>query len=140
MKSLKEIEKMSLEELMEVSSDESVRLPEGFMERIDDVLEHARKIEALTEDDAAGRLKIEKGGLFRRRIVGFVSAAAAVALMIGLGFSLVENEPKDTFDDPQLAYAELEKAFAKISDSVSRGVAMADSSKEIIQKTSEIFE
>lgn len=34
MKSIKEIENMSLEELMAVSSDEATAVPEGFAERI----------------------------------------------------------------------------------------------------------
>ncbi len=108
---------MSLEELLAASSDETVRIPEGFMDRVEN-----------------GYKSIK-----RRRTVRFISAAAALALIAGIGFSLVENEPEDTFDDPQLAYAELEKAFARISDGIGRGVAMAEDSQRIIERTTEVF-
>ncbi len=143
MKSIKDIEKMSLEELLEAASDETVQVPEGFA----DGLEAMRKINALTEDEdsssihaASSESAPAKAGPFRRRMVRFISAVAAIALIAGIGFSLVENEPEDTFDDPRLAYAELEKAFATISDGISRGIAMAEDSGQIIEKTSKVFE
>ena len=50
-----------------------------------------------------------------------------------------ENEPKDTFDDPYLAYAELEKAFTRMSGEIRKGVSMAQQSEEIIEKTASVF-
>lgn len=66
-----------------------------------------------------------------------LAAAASVALLIGLGIGTVRwyNEPEDTFDDPYMAYAELEKAFAAISDSVGRGRKMVAESDAIIDRT-----
>ncbi len=136
MKSIKEIEKMGLEELLEVSSDENVKVPEGFVERIEDGLETLRTIEALTEEETSTAVKMNP---FRRRVITFIGAAAAVAILAGFGFGLIENEPEDTFDDPRLAYAELEKAFATISGGISKGVAMAEDTERIIEKTTEIF-
>ncbi len=123
---------MSLDELLEVSSDANVGVPDGFMERIGAAVGDMDMVEALTEDEVSH----EK----RRRFIPYISVAAAVALIAGIGFSFIENEPKDTFDDPQLAYAELEKAFGKISDGVARGVAMAEDSGKLIEKTSKVFE
>ncbi len=132
MKSIKEIEKMNLEELMEASADENVRIPDGFMERIDDAVEGMDMVGALTEDESS----YEK----RRRFIPYISIAAAIALVAGIGFSLMDDEPEDTFDDPRLAYAALEEAFGRISGGVSRGVAMAEESERIIEKTSKVFE
>ncbi len=104
-----------------------------------------RKVGALTEDEAfhnegnTVRAAVNISP-FRRKVVRFISAAAAAAIVAGVGFSLIENDPKDTFDDPQQAYAELEKAFGKISDGLARGVAMAEDSQRIIDKISEVFE
>ncbi len=123
---------MSLDELLEASSDANVGIPDGFMERIEGAVEEMETIEALTEDEVSYRK--------RRRFIPYISVAAAIALIAGIGFGLIENEPKDTFDDPQLAYAELEKAFATISDGINRGVAMAEDSQRIIDKTSKVFE
>ena len=130
MKSIKEIENMSLEELIAVSSDEATAVPEGFAERI------GRQVEAQ---------KIAKDleyGADRTRTVRWIGAAAAVTLLAGtaLGIANWQNRPKDTFDDPYLAYAELEKAFATMSDSLQKGLAMAEKSEDIIDRTINVFE
>lgn len=130
MKSIKEIENMSLEELIAVSSDEATAVPEGFAERIGKQVE-AQKIARDLENDAD-----------RVRTVRGIGAAAAVTLLAGTALGIVnwQNQPKDTFDDPYLAYAELEKAFATMSDSLQKGLAMADKSEDIIDRTINVFE
>ena len=130
MKSIKEIENMSLEELIAVSSDEAIAVPEGFAERIGRQVE-AYKIAKDLENDAD-----------RVKTVRWIGAAAAVTLLAGtaLGIANWQNRPKDTFDDPYLAYAELEKAFATMSDSLQKGLAMADKSEDIIDRTINVFE
>ena len=130
MKSIKEIENMSLEELIAVSSDEATAVPEGFAERIGKHVE-AHKIAKDLENDAD-----------RTRTVRWIGAAAAVTLLAGTALGIVnwQNQPKDTFDDPYLAYAELEKAFATMSDSLQKGLAMADKSEDIIGRTINVFE
>ena len=130
MKSIKEIENMSLEELIAVSLDEATAVPEGFAERIGKQVE-AHKIAKDLENDAD-----------RVRTVRWIGAAAAVTLLAGtaLGVANWQNQPKDTFDDPYLAYAELEKAFATMSDSLQKGLAMADKSEDIIDRTINVFE
>lgn len=130
MKSIKEIENMSLEELVAVSSDEATAVPEGFAERIGRQVE-AQKIAKDLENDAD-----------RTRTVRWIGAAAAVTLLAGtaLGIANWQNQPKDTFDDPYLAYAELEKAFATMSEGLRKGIAMADKSNDIIDRTINVFE
>ena len=130
MKSIKEIENMSLEELIAVSSNEATAVPEGFAERIGKQVE-AHKIARDLENDAD-----------RVKTVRWIGAAAAVTLLAGtaLGIANWQNRPKDTFDDPYLAYAELEKAFATMSDSLQKGIAMADKSEDIIDRTINVFE
>ena len=130
MKSIKEIENMSLEELIAVSSDEAIAVPEGFAERIGRQVE-AQKIAKDLENDAD-----------RTRTVRWIGAAAAVTLLAGtaLGIANWQNQPKDTFDDPYLAYAELEKAFATMSEGLRKGIAMADKSNDIIDRTINVFE
>ena len=130
MKSIKEIENMSLEELIAVSSDEATAVPEGFAERIGRQVE-AQKIASDLENDAD-----------RVRTVRWIGAAAAVTLLAGTGLGIAnwQKQPKDTYDDPYLAYAELEKAFATMSDSLQKGLAMADKSNDIIDRTINVFE
>ena len=130
MKSIKEIENMSLEELIAVSSNEATAVPEGFAERIGKQVE-AHKIAKDLENDAD-----------RVKTVRWIGAAAAVTLLAGTALGIVnwQKQPKDTFDDPYLAYAELEKAFATMSDSLQKGLAMADKSEDIIDRTINVFE
>lgn len=130
MKSSKDIEKMSLEQLETASMDENISVPDGFASRLEDGLE---VLERLTEDES------RKDG--RVRMVRVLSAAAAVALLVGAGLGLSgrQDEPEDTFTDPYLAYAELEKAFAIMSGEIHKGLAMAEKSEEIIDRTSSVF-
>lgn len=119
MKSLKDIENISLEELEAVSLDDSIAVPEGFAQRLQERL--------------PGR---------QVRMVRFIAAAASVAVLAGVGFGIArwQNEPKDTFDDPYLAYAELEKAFAKMSGEIQKGLVMAEESEAAMYKVTSIFE
>lgn len=130
MKSSKDIEKMSLEQLEAASMDENISVPDGFASRMEKGLE---VLERLTEDES------RKDG--RVRMVRVLSAAAAAALLVGAGLGLSgrQDEPEDTFTDPYLAYAELEKAFAIMSGEINKGLAMAEKSEEIIDRTSSVF-
>lgn len=130
MKSSKDIEKMSLEQLEAASMDENISVPDGFASRMEKGLE---VLERLTEDES------RKAG--RVRMVRVLSAAAAAALLVGAGLGLSgrQDEPEDTFTDPYLAYAELEKAFAIMSGEIHKGLAMAEKSEEIIDRTSSVF-
>ena len=121
---------MSLEELIAVSSDEATAVPEGFAERIGKQVE-AHKIARDLENDAD-----------RTRTARWIGAAAAVTLLAGTALGIVnwQNRPKDTFDDPYLAYAELEKAFATMSEGLQKGIAMADKSEDIMGKATSVFD
>lgn len=131
MKPIKDIENMSLEQLEAVSMDENIMVPEGFAERMKD---EVGILERLMEDEP------HKTG--RVRTLWIASIAAAAVLLAGIGFGVLrwQNEPKDTFDDPYLAYAELEKAFARVSDGMQRGLAMVEESEAAMDKVISIFE
>lgn len=128
MKSIKEIENMSLEELERASLDERTAVPEGFAERIRASVDAQSIIDEITEDP--------------HRMVRIVGAAASVAVVagIGLGIARWQDEPKDTFDDPYMAYAELEKAFATMSGGVQKALAMAEESEAALDKVTSVFE
>ena len=126
MKSIKDIENMSLEQLEAVSMDESISVPEGFTLRLQEQV----VITALT-DSEAGKVKT----------VRFAAIAASAALLVGIGLGIAgwHNEPKDTFSDPYLAYAELEKAFTTMAEGMQKGFSMAEKSEEIIDRTASVF-
>lgn len=106
MKTLEEIENLSLEELEQKAAECAAPVPDGLERRLRQALA-AREIA-----DAARPV--------RTRWIPYASlavAAAAAALVI-----LPQRGPKDTFDDPLLAYAEVEKAFQTISDKMAVGM------------------
>ena len=50
-----------------------------------------------------------------------------------------KNTLQDTFDDPYMAYAQVEKAFAEISNKMSMGVEMVAQAKPLAEKPMEIL-
>lgn len=129
MKSLKEIEDISLEELEAVSQDEAMTVPEGFRQRLEDELNAQTKLETMKEEPR------------KIRLVPVIGVAASVLLLIGIGLGIArwQSEPKDTFTDPYLAYAELEKAFSTMSEGMNKALAMADKSETIIDRATSVF-
>ncbi|MBP3257457.1 MAG: hypothetical protein J6M23_05645 [Bacteroidales bacterium] len=91
MKDLHELEKMSLEDLQRIGADESIPVPADLQVRLP-----------------------------RRMAARGWSLAAAAAILLGLGWWGMNRpeEPKDTFDDPYLAYAAVEQALSKMSGTI----------------------
>ena len=129
MKSLKEIEDISLEQLEAVSQDETIAVPEGFRQRLEAELDAQDKLETMKEEPR------------KIRLVPVIGVAASVLLLIGIGLGIArwQSEPKDTFTDPYLAYAELEKAFSTMSEGMNKALAMADKSETIIDRATSVF-
>lgn len=88
MKKIEEIERLSAEDLCRIGADESIPVPEDLQVRLP-----------------------------RPPAARYWSVAAAAAVTVGIaGWSLSRPaEPRDTFDDPYLAYAAVEQALAKTS-------------------------
>lgn len=110
---------MKLEELEAVSLDESIQIPEGLSDKVSSTIE------------SRGRKK------WVFRIAG--AAAAVIAVVAGLSLSKSYREPKDTFDDPYLAYAEVEKALAMVTEGMRKGIDMVEESESVIERTTEIL-
>ena len=129
MKSLKEIEDISLEELEAVSQAEAIAVLEGFRQRLEAELDAQNKLETMKEEPR------------KIRLVPVIGVAASVLLLIGIGLGIArwQSEPKDTFTDPYLAYAELEKAFSTMSEGMNKALAMADKSETIIDRATSVF-
>ena len=127
MKQLEDIEKMDWQALEKAALQENAPIPEGFGDRLADTL-------------AAGRMTTaaprRKAG--RRILWTSLAAAAALAALIALP-RLGSPEPEDTFDDPRLAYAEVEKAFDLISRKMSAGLEKAGEAKTLAKKPIQII-
>lgn len=101
MKSVKEIENIPFENLVDVSMDDGLKVPENLSERLSRNAERE---------------------VWRKRMYRVAGAAAIVILAVGLSLIRTNDEPKDTFSDPYLAYAELERALAIVSDGIQKGM------------------
>ncbi len=90
MKRIEDIEKLTTEDLLRIGADERIPIPEDLSVSLP------------------------------RRTRRNWSVAAAAAVLIGLGSWALSrpSAPQDTFDDPYLAYAAVEKALGKMSATV----------------------
>jgi len=119
MKNIDEITRLSAEDLERISLDESIPLPEELSGKVQ---------EAVRAADRQAQ---------RRRWILPSGIAAAVAVLIAVGLTLTRNpEPQDTFDDPYLAYAEVERVFSKISGAVAYGAEKVNESEQTLDKLS----
>ena len=119
MKSIDEISRLSAEDLERISLDESIPVPEELSGRVQEAV-HAAGAQAN-----------------RRRWVLPAGVAAAAVTLLAVGLTLTRNpEPVDTFDDPYLAYAQVEAVFAKISGTVAYGAEKVSQSEQTLDKLS----
>ena len=104
MKRIEDIENLSLEELEKAAAGVSV--PDGLADR----LKASLAAETLLQDD-------RKRHIWRNSVVASLALAAAIAVGV---FVFRPAEPKDTFDDPLLAYAQVEETFQYISNHINK--------------------
>ena len=110
MKKLDEITRLTADDLERISLDESIPVPEELSGKVQQAV---------------------RGKTLRWAVPTGVAAAIAVLLAVGLTWN---PEPKDTFDDPYLAYAEVEKVFSKISGAVAYGAEKVNESEQTLDK------
>lgn len=135
MKRLKDIEKLSMLDLERIASDESIKVPDSLNH---DIAVTARALEISSKEDD----KSQENNVFHKRyrkILKMISypAAAVAIITIGMGISFQDSitTPKDTFDDPKLAYQQMEQVFGFISEKMNAGLAIADAAEPVIDKT-----
>ncbi len=127
---MKEKENMSMTELEAIALDGSIPVPEKLR---DDIRTELDTLAFLAETPAARP----------RRFVRIASIAASVALVAAIGFGIDSfgSRPKDTFKDPQQAYAMLEASLSYISSKMEQGVdSITSETGAVLTKTSEIME
>jgi len=127
MKRLEDIENLSVTDLERIASDDSITVPETLKR---DIARTARTLEMLEEETAPAAEKPRKRPLIR---IAYPAVAAAVAA-VALYFSFSGN-PKDSFDDPMMAYAQVEEVFTYITEKMNTGVEIANSAEPAFEKT-----
>ena len=112
MKNIDEITRLTADDLERISLDESIPVPEELSGKVQQAV---------------------RGRTLRWAVPTGIAAAIAVLLAVGLTWN---PEPKDTFDDPYLAYAEVERVFSKISGTVAYGADKISESEATLDKFS----
>ena len=128
MNRIEDIEKMGLEELEAAAMDGQVEVPQGLTGRVR---------ERILAAELAKVPPIGKRQVMPRRIVqlGGVAAAAVVVMTLVLLKPGVEKDTlQDTFDDPYMAYAQVEEAFRQISQKMAIGVEAVAQVKPLAQR------
>lgn len=81
----------------------------------------------------------------KRKSVVWLSVAASVAVLLGVGLFTFNhyNQPKSndygTYDDPEVAFRETQKALAMISEHVNKGIGSIGYLSEYEQSKNRIF-
>ena len=111
------------EELESAALSEDIKVPSGLEERIKSAIAAKESIK------------------LRESPVRWVPYAA-LAVAAGLAAVAViprDGKIQDTFDDPYLAYAQVEATFQKISDKMALGVDLAEKAGQTADRPMEII-
>lgn len=146
MKELKEIEEMTLDDLLQVADDESVSAPDVLKKRLQNLI-LASTLSKQIPNPADASVSAPKHGLASKirsslaqspksRMTFIFAAAASLTLLLGIGLTrtLTPSDPVDTFDDPRVAYAAVEEVFSRLSGNVAKGMAIAGQANQSIEK------
>lgn len=147
MKRIEDIEKMEISELEKIAMDENISVPADLGQQTSELLDSLELSEKILGTDETVRpFKTSRWLGSSNRIFRLTSVAAAIAVLVGIGLSLnggllrpSEKELVDTFDDPALAYAQLEKAMLKIGGGLQKGIASVELGNECIEAPVEII-
>lgn len=142
MKRIEDIEKLTLQELETISDDTSIKVPEGLSASLAELVgaaELAKKAEKPRRlSELFGASAPAPAKPFPTFLRWAVAAAVAAALGLGIYFS-IPTSPRDTFDDPYLAYAEVQQAFDLISQKSNKAAEIAGKAVPVMEKTEEII-
>lgn len=114
------------EELRRIFDGNGVNVPDGLGKDLSDMIDSM---------DAAEKIVTGGKSRMRRTVTYIMGIAAGIVLVAGI-WTAVETyrTPEDTFSDPALAYAEVEKALSMISDRMSSGAEKADAATRAIER------
>lgn len=135
MKRLEDIENLSILELEQIASDESIKVPATLKH---DIAVTARALEMATKEEEEVKETHVTHRRYRKilRMISYPAAAIAI-ITIGMRLSFQDSipTPKDTFDDPMMAYVQMEQVFGFISEKMNTGMDIADAAEPVIDKT-----
>lgn len=134
MKKIEEIEKMDLKDLESISNDPNIKVPEKLESDLNLNCATAKAISQILDKKSNERKTL-------RKLRWIASIAASFILVAGLGiaFAVHKSSPRDTYDDPMLAYAELDKVFTKASKTMNYGDSKVEKVQEKVEHPIELL-
>lgn len=151
MKNINELERLTPEQLEQIASDESVRVPADLKASLEALAGAAELAESGRPESAVCSATATPGAdakNFRKRqlrpfrnvfpwiAIPAVAAALAAAFLVFRG---ITPQPRDTFSDPYLAYAEIQKTFSRIAESGDQAARIAGGAVPVMEKTEELL-
>lgn len=133
MKSIEDINKISFDDLELIADDSNVVAPSDLGKKVEDALLASMMIE---------QEQAQKKRTFWRKPISYALVPGLVALGLALAVLLQppENKLIDTYDDPQLAYAEVEKTLIFISSSINKGLDIASGAAEEFEEPKRVMD
>jgi len=126
MKRIEDIEKMSIAELQDEASRLDVAVPADLVDGIQSRIGHYRR---------------QRAGRIRYAVAACLSTLFVCSVLLGITISgRMAAEPVDTFTDPEMAYAEVERALGLFSEALSAGATEATESEALFAKQRETIE
>ena len=127
---MKEKENMSMTELGAIALDDSISVPERLR---DDIRKELDTLAFLAETPAARPHRFSR--------IASIAVSLALVAAIGFGVDSYRHRPKDTFSDPQQAYAMLESSLSYISSKMEQGMdSITSGTGAVLTKTNEIMD
>ena len=125
MKRIQDIEKLQEEDLETAALGEDITIPAGLEDRIKAAIAAKETVKP----------KAEPVRWIPYAAFAVAAGLAAMAIIRHNG----SGKLQDTFDDPYLAYAQVEATFQKISDKMAIGVDLAAKAEQTAEKPMEII-
>ena len=135
MKRLEDIENLSILDLERIASDKSIKVPASLKH---DIAVTARALEMASKEEEEVKETHVTHRRYRKilRMISYPAAAIAI-ITIGMRLSFQDSipTPKDTFEDPMMAYIQMEQVLGFISEKMNTGMDIADAAEPVIDKT-----
>jgi uncharacterized membrane protein YqiK len=109
---------------------EQIPIPEGLEERL------SAKIDQWEHDEKQAKRRIRLP-----RAIRYISVAASIALVFGVGFHLLRPDDQanlaeqDTYQDPVKAQQEAERALTLLAINLNKGMGQLEKAKALSDKT-----
>lgn len=114
-----------------------VKIPDDLSERLSNKIDEWES-KSNEQKEAAPVIGTVKKRYTLSRLQWVYAAAAVVALLLTFHlFNPADDSQKDTFDSPQMAYAQVNKALSLFSQAIDKGEKGIEKADEVMNETNE---